>query len=44
VFQYSASSDVLPSRGRDARYIGKHIAERKREATSAEPAEALAAA
>jgi putative flavoprotein involved in K+ transport len=44
VFQYSASSDVLPSRGRDARYIAKHIAERKREAASAEPAEALAAA
>ena len=44
VFQYSASSDVLPSRGRDARYIAKHIAARKREAAAAEPAEALAAA
>ena len=26
VFQYSASSDVLPGRGRDARYIAEHIA------------------
>jgi putative flavoprotein involved in K+ transport len=25
VFQYSGSSDVLPGRGRDARYIAKHI-------------------
>ena len=29
VFQYSASSDVLPSRGRDARYIAGHIAARQ---------------
>jgi putative flavoprotein involved in K+ transport len=44
VFQYSVSSDVLPNRGRDARYIAKHIAARKREAAAVEPAEALAAA
>jgi putative flavoprotein involved in K+ transport len=44
VFQYSISSDVLPNRGRDARYIAKHIAARKREAAAVEPAEALAAA
>jgi putative flavoprotein involved in K+ transport len=29
-FMYSFSSDVLPNRGRDARYIAKHIAARKR--------------
>jgi putative flavoprotein involved in K+ transport len=29
VFLYSFSSDVLPSRGRDAEYIAKHIAARK---------------
>jgi putative flavoprotein involved in K+ transport len=28
VFQYSVSSDVLPSRGRDAEYIARHIAAR----------------
>ena len=39
-----SSSDVLPGRGRDARYIAKHIAARKREAAAVEPAEALAAA
>ena len=44
VFQYSASSDVLPGRGRDARYIAKHIAASKREAAAAEPAGELAAA
>jgi hypothetical protein len=38
------SSDVLPGRGRDARYIAKHLASRKREAAAAEPTEALAAA
>jgi putative flavoprotein involved in K+ transport len=27
--QFSATSDVLPSRGRDARYVVKHIASRK---------------
>jgi putative flavoprotein involved in K+ transport len=43
VFQYSASSDVLPSRGRDARYIAKHIA-KQREQGAVEPAEVLAAA
>jgi putative flavoprotein involved in K+ transport len=26
VFQYSFSSDALPSRGRDARYVAKHLA------------------
>jgi putative flavoprotein involved in K+ transport len=30
VFQYSLSSDVLPGCGRDARYIAKHIAKRRR--------------
>ena len=45
VFQYSFSSDVLPGRGRDARYIAKHIARRAREdATAPQPASALAAA
>jgi putative flavoprotein involved in K+ transport len=29
VFLYSFSSDVLPSRGRDAEYIAKHVAARK---------------
>jgi putative flavoprotein involved in K+ transport len=29
VFQYSLSSDVLPSRGRDAAYIAEHIAARR---------------
>jgi putative flavoprotein involved in K+ transport len=43
-FQYSASSDVLPGRGRDARYIAKHIASRQREAEAVEPTEVLAAA
>lgn len=44
VFQYSASSDVLPGRGRDARYIAKHLAARQREQRAVEPAEILAAA
>ncbi len=34
VFQYSLSSDVLPGRGRDARYIAKHIATRARESAT----------
>ena len=39
VFLYSFSSDVLPGRGRDARYVAKHIASRqRREATSPEQA------
>jgi putative flavoprotein involved in K+ transport len=38
VFQYSVSSDVLPNRGRDARYLAKHIARRRKEVASAEPA------
>jgi putative flavoprotein involved in K+ transport len=36
VFQYSLSSDVLPNRGRDARYLARHIARRRRERPSAE--------
>jgi putative flavoprotein involved in K+ transport len=44
VFQYALSSDVLPGRGRDARYIAKHIAGRKPEAGAVEPTEMLAAA
>ena len=44
VFQYSFSSDVLPGRGRDARYIAKHIAARKRERATVESERALAAA
>jgi putative flavoprotein involved in K+ transport len=44
VFQYSFSSDVLPGRGRDARYIAKHIAARQREGSPAELEHALAAA
>jgi putative flavoprotein involved in K+ transport len=43
VFQYSITSDVLPNRGRDARYIAKHITSRKREAGAVQPAKALAA-
>jgi putative flavoprotein involved in K+ transport len=39
VFLYSFSSDVLPGRGRDAKYVAKHIASRqRREATSPEQA------
>ncbi len=37
VFQYSFSSDVLPGRGRDARYIAKHIASRVSETVGAQP-------
>jgi putative flavoprotein involved in K+ transport len=44
IFQYSFSSDVLPGRGRDAKYIAKHIAARQREPRAVEPAEVLAAA
>jgi putative flavoprotein involved in K+ transport len=43
VFQYAGSSDVLPGRGRDARYIAKHIASKTREAVL-NPEEVLAAA
>jgi putative flavoprotein involved in K+ transport len=43
-FQYSLSSDVLPGRGRDARYIAKQIASRKRDSAAVEPTKALAAA
>jgi putative flavoprotein involved in K+ transport len=42
VFQYSLSSDVLPNRGRDARYLAAHITRRRKELPSAE--EALLAA
>jgi putative flavoprotein involved in K+ transport len=45
VFQYSFSSDVLPGRGRDARYIARHIAARARQsATAKRSAVALARA
>ena len=44
VFQYSFSSDALPGRGRDARYVAKHIACRQREAVAAEPAKVAFAA
>jgi putative flavoprotein involved in K+ transport len=43
-FLYSASSSVLPSRGRDAAYIAKHLDARQRGTAEVEPAEALAAA
>jgi putative flavoprotein involved in K+ transport len=43
-FLYSASSSVLPGRGRDAKYIAKHIAARQREGTTGELEEAFAAA
>jgi putative flavoprotein involved in K+ transport len=43
VFLYSFSSDVLPSRGRDAEYIAKHIAKQRRRAAKA-PSRALATA
>lgn len=42
VFQYSLSSDVLPNRGRDARYLADHIARRRKEVPA--PLQALAAA
>jgi putative flavoprotein involved in K+ transport len=42
VFQYSLSSDVLPNRGRDARYLARHIARRRRELPTAVPALAAA--
>jgi putative flavoprotein involved in K+ transport len=32
VFQYSLSSDVLPNRGRDAQYLARHIARRRKDA------------
>ena len=43
VFLYSFSSDVLPSRGRDAAYIAKHIASQSRKRVR-RPKRALAAA
>jgi len=42
VFLYSFSSDVLPGRGRDARYIAKHIAARRPRFQPTEPALAQA--
>jgi putative flavoprotein involved in K+ transport len=44
VFLYSLSSDVLPSRMRDAKYIAKHIASRARGDRSAPDAPARATA
>jgi putative flavoprotein involved in K+ transport len=44
VFQYSASSDVLPGRGRDAKYIAKDIEARQSARAVAHPERALAAA
>jgi putative flavoprotein involved in K+ transport len=44
VFQYSFSSDVLPGRGRDAKYIAKHIASRERDDVAAVLESALAPA
>jgi putative flavoprotein involved in K+ transport len=35
VDQYSFSSDVLPSHGRDAKYVAKHIAARQRSGAAA---------
>ncbi len=37
VFQYAFSSDVLPGGGRDAEYIAKHIASRRRESVTERP-------
>ena len=34
VFQYSATSDVLPGVGRDAEFVAKHLAARERVARS----------
>jgi putative flavoprotein involved in K+ transport len=36
VFQYSASSDVLPGRSRDARYVAGHIAKHRRTSSPVE--------
>jgi len=35
VFQYSFSSDVLPNGGRDARFLARHIAARRKALPSA---------
>lgn len=43
IFLYSFSSDVLPNRGRDAKHIVKHIADRARQGEEA-PSRALATA
>jgi putative flavoprotein involved in K+ transport len=43
-FLYSASSSVLPSRGRDAAYIAKHVDMRQRQGAADELEQALAAA
>jgi putative flavoprotein involved in K+ transport len=42
VFQYSFSSDVLPGRGRDAKYVAAHIARHRKQVPA--PVRALAAA
>jgi putative flavoprotein involved in K+ transport len=36
VYQYSLSSDVLPNRGRDARYLARHIARRETSSTASD--------
>ena len=38
LFQFSESSDVLPSKGRDARYVAKHIGTRSTNGTRKQPA------
>jgi putative flavoprotein involved in K+ transport len=43
VFLYAGSSDVLPGRGRDAKYVAKHIVAKRRKASAREPIKALAA-
>jgi putative flavoprotein involved in K+ transport len=44
VFQYSISSEALPGRGRDAKYIAKHIAARQGQSATEEVTQALAVA
>ena len=43
VFLYAGSSDVLPGRGRDAKYVAKRIVAKQRKASAREPMKALAA-
>ena len=43
VFLYAGSSDVLPGRGRDAKYVANHIVAKQRKASAKEPMKALAA-
>jgi hypothetical protein len=44
IFQYAATSNVLPGLGRDAKYIARHIASREaeRRASVRESAEVIA--